>query len=93
MITDSSKVDPFQLAWNVYARKKYSIMLKVGVPRVAVDQTRTRDGPRSSFGHHTQCMKYKRMIKLGIPIAAVKQKMTLDGMGHEANCIAWWNYM
>jgi len=95
MITDSSKVDTFQLARNVYARKKYNIMLKLGVPRGAVEQTRLRDGliTWSSVGHDTQCMKYKRMIKLGIPISAVKQKMTLEGMGHEANCIEWWNSM
>ena len=92
MITDSSKVDTFQLARNVYARKKYNIMLKLGVPRGAVEQTRLRDGliTWSSVGHDTQCIKYKRMIKLGIPISAVKQKMTLEGMGHEANCIEWW---
>ena len=58
-ITDSNKVDPFQLAGNVYARKKYNIMLKRGIPRGAVEQTRLRDGPIawSSVGHDDQCMK------------------------------------
>jgi hypothetical protein len=44
MITDSSKVDTFQLAWNVYAREEVQHYAQIGVLG-ALEQTRLREQP------------------------------------------------
>merc|ERR1711871_1866634 len=69
---------------------RYTKMLKMGVPRAAVNQKMRNDGfdPRflsegvqnSPSNHHEELIPYMKMLKMGVPREAVMHKMKKDGL-------------
>ena len=77
------------------AAAKYFKMLKMGLPRGAVEQKMIADGldpalldappveeapPAPAAAAGSDVAKYKKMLKMGLPRGAVEQKMAADGL-------------